>query len=215
MPKLDLVDNDIAFKICCFGFCAEFRQMFEQGSAPYRLGLASYVVPRKIARSSRVRDKASAQEHLGVFLAWAVGLEPTDEEIGLAAEIEATGQQQNVDFDSGESLLLAALLMRGARRLFTGDKRAITGFRAVSEALGREKETAGKVVCFEQVMNELLKTLGAKTLTERVCREPDVDKTAAVCCGCASGGSDEASISEGLQSYIRYLRKACGNTLTA
>lgn len=215
MPERDLVDNDIVFKVCCFGFRVEFQQTFDGNPAPHRLGLATYVLPKKIARSSRVRDKASAQAQLGEFLAWSVGLEPTDDEIELAAKFETIAQQQNIDLDSGESLLSAVLLTRGAQRLFTGDKRAIIGLGAMIEQFKRKHEIAGKIVCFEQVVTTLLRLLGVETLIDRICREPDVDKTAAICCGCASGGdSEEARISEGLQSYINHLRESCGNILT-
>lgn len=215
MPEPDLVDNDVVFKLSCYDLGAVFQGTFEGREKPRRLGLAQFVLPKKIRKSSRVRDKDAAQRNLEVLLAWAEGIEPTDAELALAAEIEDIARTGNLTFDSGESQLLAVLLVRGPERLYTGDKRAIVALRTITVALAREVEVAGRVVCFEQVLMTLLELLGDKELAARVCREADVDKTAAICCGCASGGSDKSNIIEGFQSYIAHLREHSGTGLSA
>lgn len=215
MPEQKLVDNDIILKVCCFGLGAQFKDLFGEAEVPVRLGLATFVVPRKIAKSSRVRDKKSAQAQVVDFLAWAVALEPTEDELSFASEIEDVAREENIDFDAGESQLLAVLLRRNASQMMTGDKRAMIGLRALSQRLGVVKETNGKVVCFEQILLALLKLIGAEELTRNVCAEPEVDRTASICCSCASGRGDEVSIAEGLTSYIRHLRAECGECLAA
>jgi hypothetical protein len=215
MPERDLLDNDIVFKISCFGLNDNFKKSFDGRSVPYRLGLASFVLPKKIARSSRVNDKATALRYLEEFFGWAIGLEPTENEFKLAAEIEEIARELNVPFDTGESQLLAVLLKRGVERLYTGDKRAIVGVRLIAERLAEPESIAGKIICFERVLLELLQLVGDKELVEHVCREPAVDRAAAICCGCASGGSEAAVIMEGLQSYIRDLQERSGLELAA
>lgn len=215
MPEQSLVDNDIIFKVCCFGLSEQFKDLFGEAEAPVRLGLAKFVVPKKIAKSSRVRNKETAQAQVVDFLAWAVALEPTEDELSFACEIEDVARQENIDFDAGESQLLAVLLRRNATQMMTGDKRAIIGLRALTQRLGIVKETNSKVVCFEQVLLALLKSIGFEELTRKVCAESEVDRMASICCSCASGGGAEASIAEGLTSYIRHLRSECGECLAA
>lgn len=215
MPEADLVDNDVVFKLSCYDLGAAFQETFEGREKPRRLGLAQFVLPKKIWKSSRVRDKDAALRNLEVLLAWAAGVEPTDAELALAAEIEDIARTAHLAFDSGESQLLAVVLGRGPERLYTGDKRAIMALRAITVALAREEEVAGRVVCFEQVLMTLLELLGDKELAARVCREADVDKTAAICCGCASGTSHKSNMIEGFQSYIAHLREHSGTGLSA
>jgi hypothetical protein len=215
MPDLDLLDNDILFKVSCFDFSDGLAAYLNGSSSPSRLKVAEYVLSRKIARSSGVRDKEGAAERLKSLLTRVVSLEPNDAEVSLASEIEAAAQEQNLSFDTGESQLLAVLIVRSARRLLTGDKRAIEGLLPLCECLGKQAEVSGKIVCFEQLLLALLDLIGAEELVARVCSEPDVDKTASISCGCATGGTGADRISEGLNSYLRYLRERSGDILSA
>ena len=213
MPEMALLDNDVIYKCACFDCVGELAEMVGDRVSPHRLSLAEFVLRRKISKSSRISDKIGAQSRLATCLEWATALEPTDEELSLAAEIEAAAQQLNISFDSGESQLLAVLVERQACRLYTGDKRAVEGLGPLAEHLAMSESIVNKIICFEQVLLILLRVLGAKELTSRVCRETEVDKAASICCGCASGGSDEAGITEGLNSYINHLRGRCGSAL--
>lgn len=215
MPDMALLDNDIIFKCACFDCVGDLAQVIGDGVSPHRLSLAEFVLRRKISKSSRISDKTGAQSRLATCLGWSTALEPTDEELSLAADVEDAAQQLNVSFDSGESQLLAVLVVRQARGLYTGDKRAIEGLGPLAGHLAMSESIINKIVCFEQVMLILLRILGAKELASRVCREAEVDKAASTCCGCASGGSDEAGITEGLNSYINQLRGRCGSALSA
>lgn len=215
MPEMALLDNDVIFKCACFGCVGELPQVIGGGVSPHRLSLVDFVLRRKISKSSRITDKTGALSRLSTCLEWSAALEPTDEELSLAADIEAAAQQLNVSFDSGESQLLAVLVVRQARGLYTGDKRAIEGLGPLAEHLAMSESIMNKIICFEQVMLILLRVLGAKELASRVCREAEVDKAASICCGCASGVSDEAGIAEGLNSYINHLRGRCGSALSA
>lgn len=214
MPEMALLDNDVIYKCACFDCVDELTEVLGDGVLPHRLSLAEFVLRRKISKSSRIGDKAGAQSRLATCLERATALEPTDEELALAADIEAAAQQLNVSFDSGESQLLAVLVERQARGLYTGDKRAVEGLGPLAMHMEMSESIVNKIICFEQVMLILLRVLGAKELASRVCREAEVDKAASICCGCASGGSDEAGITEGLTSYINHLRDRCGAALS-
>ena len=149
MPKADLVDNDVVFKLSCFDLGTQFQGTFDGRTKPYRLGLAQFVLPKRIIRSSRVRDKDAALRNHRCFAGLGCRRQPTDDEINLAADIEELARTGNFAFDSGESQLLAVLLTRGSERLYTGDKRAIVALRGIAFALSRENDVAGRVVCFE------------------------------------------------------------------
>ncbi len=177
------------------------------------MGVAGFVVKKKISKSKRINDAASCVERLEQFLAWAHVTEPTEAEVLLAAEIEGLAQKNDISFDGGESLLLSILLLRKARLMFTGDKRAIQGLWPLAEHLKKQKEVEYKVVCFEQVLIAILEQIGAEELSRLVCREPGVDLTAAICCGCSSGGFNNEVTRDGLQSYIRDLSRKSGSLL--
>lgn len=214
MPEMALLDNDVIYKCACFDCVGELAQVIGVGVVPHRLTLADFVLRRKISRSSRIDDVTGAQARLATCLAWAAALEPDDEELLLAADIEAAAQKLNIPFDSGESQLLAVLVVRQAGELYTGDKRALEGLGLLTEHMAMSGSIINKIVCFEQLLLILLRILGAKELATRVCREAEVDKAASICCGCASGGSDEAGITKGLTSYINHLRDRCGSALS-
>ena len=55
-------------------------------------------------------------------------LNPTPQEISLAANLEEAAAKCAVELDTGESQLVAILLQRSGPLLLTGDKRAIRGY---------------------------------------------------------------------------------------
>lgn len=215
MAELELIDNDVLFKVACFDLGEALAEDFRDAS-PVRLGVAVFVLRSKVRRSSKLRDKDGAEGRLNAIWHWAIEIEPASGELELAAEIEGIAQAHNLSFDSGESLLLAILIKRGRGRLHTGDKRAIAVMPKIIQLVGEEKSLAGRVRCFEQILLSLLARLGAHELTRGVCSEPDIDKSSAICCNCASGAQPDAeAIAEGLQSYVEELRGRCGELLIA
>lgn len=212
MSSLELLDNDILLKIAGYdlhdGFAAEFAE------PPMRLGVAAFVLSKRIKRSGKLRDKAGVLCRLDKLLAWASKIEPDETEMCLAADIEAEAQSHNISFDAGESLLLAILIARAAKRLHTGDKRAIAGLPQLCQLIDKAEAVAGRIRCFEQVLKTLLGLLGAEVLAAKVCQEPDIDQATSICCRCASGARPTAGeIEAGLDSYVSYLRQHSGSML--
>lgn len=215
MTELELIDNDVLFKVACFDLGNALAEDFRNAS-PVRLGVAVFVLRSKMKRSSKLKDKVSAEGRLNEIWNWAVEIEPNAGELELAAEIEGFAQLHNLPFDSGESLLLAILIKRGGGRLHTGDKRAIAVMPQIGQLVGQEKTLAGRIRCFEQILLSLLASLGAHDLTRGVCSEPDIDQASAICCRCASRAQPDAeAIAAGLRSYIEELRGRCGALLSA
>ena len=99
--------------------------------------------------------------------------------------------------------------------LETGDKRAIQGFERLLDVLSEIALIEGRLRCFEQiVLRAIADDEALQVVAEAVCREPDADKTLAICFGCASRlPVDRTSVEDCLHSYINSLRNAAKRVL--
>jgi hypothetical protein len=169
------------------------------------LGSARFIVEDAIVRKPALVDLDRA------LLCWREAfhrcreLEPTRDELMMAAELEEYGLAQNVDLDVGESILCSIVSSRGLAVLVTGDKRAIEGIeRSILDALPASAGVAGRVWCIEQALLHLVGTQGAHAIRKALCSEPGVDRALFVCGECGSEGDIDPSV--GLRSYIDDLR---------
>ena len=87
MVDLELIDNDVLFKVACFDLGEALQHDF-RGRSPVRLGVALFVLRSKIKRSIKLKDRNGAQERLESILGWAIEIEPDTDELALAADIE-------------------------------------------------------------------------------------------------------------------------------
>jgi len=204
-----LVDNDVILKLCCYG-CHGTMAAAIGGRRAAMLSVGRYALRDRVKRSGSIEDRgravAALEEAFGAFdLA-----QPNEQEVALAAEMEEEATRRSLEFDAGESQLLAMLLRRSARLLLTGDKRAIV---AIHGLVIREAE--GRIACFEQLMTTMLEVVGPSTLRDAVCAEPKADRAITVCFACAAADVAEANIRAGLASYVSHLRSVSGATLLA
>jgi hypothetical protein len=201
------VDNDILFKGACYGLLGELIAAIPATPAGIGiLGAAKYVVSSKLRNAILACGVDQPLRDLQNSLEFAEVLEPTIEEQRYAAELEASAQQSQLQFDTGESQLCAIAIGRAIPWFVTGDKRAI---RALERLLvGREeaKMFASKLVCLEQLFLRLIAGQNADAVRSAVCAEPMIDKALAACFSCHSAEVKPESWSEGLTSYIRDLR---------
>lgn len=109
-----LVDNDVLLKAVSYGLAHELLGQFLVGV----LGAAQYVVRKKVqsqqcgdTRKNRILDQFHG------FMEVCIVVEPTDEELTMAADFELAAQRQAVPLDSGESQLCAVLLHRALPEL--------------------------------------------------------------------------------------------------
>jgi hypothetical protein len=209
-----LVDNDVALKACCYDANEELLECLAgETRSVCVLGVAKYVLPNAIAKG-RVADKARASDRLARFLEDVTSLEPIDDELDLAAELEEAALRVSAGtLDVGESQLLAILIRRGAMLLVTGDKRAIRAIEQVVVSHGYEGKAGSRIACLEQAMLSLLIKHGADALHSRVCSEAEMDKALAICFKCVSGLYGLEAIRDSLLSYIRDVRKYTPVTL--
>lgn len=114
--------------------------------------------------------------------------------------------QDVAGIDSGEAVMLARLIEDPGAIFLTGDKRALRAVAAMDEQV--RTVIAGRVLPVECVIKCVLDMYGLEELRARVCAWKKVDKAVAIVMGsrCDQG---EASVREGLASYLRELHDLC------
>lgn len=204
-----LLDNDVTLKVVCYSLVPDLVALgTSNGLPPAILGVARFVIGKRLTRASNVADAARATTEFEQLLQTAVLIEPDDEELGLAADLEAEASRLSLELDGGESQLLAILARRACRLLMTGDKRAIVAMAVVAPAL-----SANRIVCLEQVMVRLVDVAGLEVVRLHVCREPAVDRAITSCFACSTEAVERADVLEGLRSYISHLDRAAPGVL--
>lgn len=208
------IDNDVLFKAACYGLLEDLLSQVpvDPGNCCV-LGSAVFVISRMLVKGGGCANPEGAGQLLDAFFDTAQKLEPTDEELKFAAELELEAQKSAVNLDGGESLLVAIVLVRELDYLITGDKRAVLALSALRELIGPLLALNGKMICLEMLFARLLDTSCDESIRDAVCAEPDVDRALKICfcCGNPSAGCDQWK--EGLVSYINALEKAAPGLL--
>ncbi len=210
MRERVLIDNDVVLKVSCYMLVDEMLQATTVNSiAPAMLGVGRYVVRGRLDRARHVNDRARARTAFDRLLASLLIVEPDEQELSMAADMEAAASRQGVELDGGESQLLAILTNRACRLLLTGDKRAITAMSVVAI-----KELSSRVACLEQLIAHLVVTEGVGTVRSRVCVEAEADRAITLCLGCTmSVPPGDQDVLDGLASYIRHLDRTAPGVL--
>lgn len=210
------IDNDILHKLTAYGLLQDLLSIRPLGGdAFFMLGAARYIVAKKLQKKPPARGAEASLSEFESALAQISAIEPTDAEIRLAADFEYAAQQLNVDLDSGESQLCAALLLRGGDYIFTGDKRAVLALQALLEGDAVPGEVRNRVACLEQLFLLLLEAKEHIVIRSAVCGEQGVDRALANCFSCRSTIAGVDSWREGLGSYIRDLLTKAPSVLLA
>lgn len=214
MTNSAAVDNDVLIKLACYRLLCDVLAVFGGSGSVGILGAARFVVTNNIRRSSGINDQESALQDFAAFLAEAEELEPADDEIDLATELEEAASQLGAGLDFGESQLCAIVLLRKIPMLVTGDKRAIVAAEILKSEVGNLAELEGKFVCLEQLVLGLTDRIGHAASREKICAEPNVDKALSICFACWSDthGAD-SSVADGLRSYIGDIRSTAWTLL--
>lgn len=202
-----LYDNDAILKLSAYGcWDAILASPFHP---PAILKVATFSLVSQSRKARRVASVGNFQAQIAKFMDLSAVIEPTEDEIVLATEMEEQAAALGEEFDTGESQLVAVLINRILPRLVTGDKRAL---RALG-AIGLDG-TAGRVVCLEQVLSWIVEHGSWRALRAQACAEKDVDTAVTVAFACYST-PNKATILEGLESYITKVRRASGGMLAA
>ncbi len=208
MPEQVLLDNDVALKIACYSLVAEMMAVNIGDTPPAMLGVGRFVIRGRLDRASNIADVPGAKAAFEQLLEAVALLEPDDEELALAADLETEANRRDLELDGGESQLLAILVRRACRLLITGDKRAITAMALVAPKLA-----ANRIGCLEQLMAQLVDTAGIEVVRPRVCGEPRVDRAITFCFACSRGTVAPGDVLAGLTSYIGHLDRGAPGVL--
>lgn len=196
-----LLDTDILMKTVSYGLASTALAYFaERGVAARTLGAAPFMLAARIRRAERIADAASAARELARVMVMMEVVEPTAEEMALAAEIEALAQSDGLAVHGGESQLLAMLVKRDATILLTGDKQAVKAAVRLPMPL-----PSHRIACLEQLFASLIELVGAEVIRTAVCAEPRVERTLTYACSCSS--SNPVDPRHGLASYLADLRR--------
>jgi hypothetical protein len=195
------VDNDVLIKGAAYDLLDATLEAF--GGAVGVLGVARFVVSKRIAKHGGIADRAAAEARWKAFLAEVAQLEPTAEELELATSIEAAAVTLNLPLDAGESQLCAITIARALRVVVSGDKRAVGAVEVLLDVVDELDAVAGRWVSLEQLVLALADRLEPQDIRAAICGEPGVDRALTISMGCASG---LAWSDEGLRSYIEHLR---------
>lgn len=209
-----VVDNDLILKSVSYGLADAFWPKRDPGSIGI-LGAARYVVRHEIDHSSLNRGAAAAHSDFADLLARCEELEPTEEEVSLATDIELCGQERGLALDNGESQLAAIVVTRGLPLFETGDKRAIAGLEVTRCHLPALGNLRGRVRCLEQIARRAIDVEEAfGGFSACVCAESGIDRSLSICFGCfGDSPADRATALEALSQYIREVRRQASEVL--
>lgn len=210
------IDNDVLLKLACFGLLDKLLEALRvDADNAYILGAAKFVIRRAIDRRFSENNKQRASAQFESFISAVNQVEPTEDEIGFATEIEDAAIRNGVEVDVGESLLTSITIKRSIELLATGDKRAIVGLEKLIALMPSLEEIKGRVACFEQIMQALASLVGIDEIRDRVCSEPETDIALTMCCSCSNPSAAATSLLDGLTSYIKNIRDNAPNILAS
>jgi hypothetical protein len=156
----------------------------------------------------RVTDRDGLTSKVDRFIARADLIEPTGDEIALAARLEESALRAAVQLDTGESQLVALLISRKLPLMLTGDKRAIVALHVINVT-----DASRRIGCLEQLIHAIIETVPLDRIRAKICAEPQMDKTLTICFACASDTVALESVRECLMSYSRDLESHSGTIL--
>lgn len=202
-----LLDNDVVLKMCSYAAAGRLLEVTSRATPPALLEVASFSLRRQARKSRAIPNHEVTTEQLEVLLAKVLRLEPTEEEIELAAEFEDNALRLGLELDPGESQLVAILLRRGAPLLVTGDKRALVALASVAPP-----EANARMACLEQAVASAIAG-GLAEMRSGVCSCRSVDTALSTCFSCSSTSVNEEQVMQGLRSYIADLRSRAGRLM--
>ena len=205
-----LVDVDVALKACIYRSEEVFLACTTLDQRPALLAIGRFTLRSRLRTARNLENRESASKAIENLIANVALIVPTEEEIMMAADFEEDAAACSLEFDTGESQLLAILLSRGAPLLLTGDKRAIQALHGIGI-----RGIDGRIACLEQLLAAFLANCDHRQLRERICREPRADRAVTACFACSAPEVSEEDIHAGLASYVGHLRKSTGALLLA
>jgi predicted nucleic acid-binding protein len=209
-----LLDTDVLIKLAAYGLLDAIGHPGCEVSCEQMAGLvgaAKYSARKALRR--RAADPEAASSRLEAFILGAQVLEPTDEEILLAVELEESAAISGGSLDVGESQLCAIAISRGQPVVLTGDKRAVAAAERLVGAIDQMSGLTEKIACLEQAMVLVTERLGASAVRSAVVAAPKTDTALSICFQVTNPEVGVDFYPHGLRSYIEDLRTAAPTVL--
>lgn len=202
------VDNDVAYKAICYAIAPQLLSQEHLGCDTIAiLGSARFVLTG-LLKKERFLAWEVGEQRLADLLEFSQFIEPSEEEVLFAADLEAAAMATGLQLDTGESLLASVLTTRGLDSFVTGDKRAVEALGCLRDDIAQLEAMDGKVVCLEMIVADLLQKVDPVWLRSSICAQPKVDRSLAICFSCSSETREVEEVLEGLRSYTSHARKA-------
>lgn len=209
-----LLDVDVVIKLAAYDLLGATAH---PGCEDHCSGQRGVTATTRFVAASRLSRKAndplSATNRLESFLTSSVEIEPSDDELALAAAIEAQAARSGLELDSGESQLCAIAIHRGIALLLTGDKRAIAAAEALIKVIAALSALGGRVACLEQAMVLAVERLGPLKVRDLVLAELGMDVAINICFQFTNPAIDSTFEPAGLSSYIDSVRASAPTLL--
>lgn len=209
-----LMDVDVVIKLAAYDLLEATEHPGCETGCSGRRGVTAttrFVAAKRLTR--KAADPAGATARLAAFLDAADELEPTPEEVRLAADIEARAASAGLELDTGESQLFAIAITREEPAVLTGDKRAVAAAETLIAPVSKLALLAARVACLEQATVLAVKRLGALPVRSLVLAEPGMDTAINICFQFTNPAVDAAFEPTGLLSYINSVRAAAPTLL--
>lgn len=205
-PPLDaVVDNDVLIKASAYLVLEQMlMRLVDALDVVGVLGVARFVVTKRLAKQEGLADRQRAAEHFELVLQHVQQLEPSDAEVNLATRIQEQALLRQLPLDVGEAQLFAISAIRDVQHALTGDKRAIAAAEALLEAVAELRNLEQQVVCLEQAVARLTEVFNPLELRDLICANA-VDQALAICFRCYSDPPEDF-YPDGLLSYINAVR---------
>jgi hypothetical protein len=208
-PEVDeAIDNDVLLKAVRYCLVA---LLWPEEHRLGVLGAARFVVGKRLESLTPARPEAVAE--LKGLLDRALVLEPSEDEVAVAADLERQAQELALPLDSGESQLAAIAVTRAISLITTGDKRAIVSLQVLLAHTVWLQALCGRVRSLEQLVLGALEDEGFARLATAICADREADKALSTCFSCFGGTPTPASAEAGLRSYIDDLRKTAPDVM--
>ncbi|SDG95208.1 hypothetical protein [Microbacterium pygmaeum] len=201
-----LVDNDAVVKLVRYRLEKEFIRHCNDDPAKdpiALLGTARWVCATALRRAvAKLGEDPAILVCFDQLLLEVDVVEPTEDELRLAAALEDRARTRGLPLDPGESQL-AAVVSRRLAFLLTGDKRAIASLEALLDDFADLRPLVGRVAALENAIMSLVLHLGEPDVRNAVCSAPGADTALRLAFSCNSPSSSL----QGLLSYLNSLRR--------
>lgn len=203
------LDVDALHKLGSYDALDAFLVLLQANPADIRVpGTARFKLRLADAASATKRHGPQLAARLTAFLSIVSQITEglTDTEKKELADIPG--------LDPGELLLVAMACREDDALIVTGDKNALRTLSSDPRCARHAAKLAGRIMCLEQVLFDLMSRHGFDWLWSRVQASPGADRGVSMVVAPGMGAS-ESSARDGFKSVINHLRAETGSLLRA